>query len=195
MSSSPPFQFWDTLDDPAAWLTADRDNPGRALAALEALDDPEIRSVVEVGPGPGYDWQDFWRGSRVQYEAIEGSPGMVAHLKRTLPDMPVRVGTFEDLGTAAYDLAYVKAVLEHQRGFREALGHLLRAARRKVLVEWYLPPGDVEELRVDAHGIPANRYARADVLAFLAEHGAAAEVQGFMFLGRHQELWTIRPRG
>jgi len=171
----PRLDVWDGA--PIGFLSDDRPNPARAAAAAMIADlaAKGVRSMVEVGPGPGFDYVDHFRGLPVSYVAYEPSATLRSVFLLSAPGADIRPGGYVDLPPESYDLCYTKATLEHQRDFRHALHRMLLAARR-VLINWYLPPDEKGALRYSPEeGIWYNRYVRSEVIDFIHQHGYVVE--------------------
>ncbi len=174
--NEPRFRLWDEV--PKTFLQDDRANPARVSAevVVRALIERGCASMVEVGPGPGFDYIDHFRQLPIAYSAYEASAGLRGLFASAAPDADLRVGGFLDLAPGSFDVVYTKATLEHQPDFRDGLRRMIHAARRYVLINFYLPPGQVWESK-EGQGVFFNRYVESDVLAFVKECGASVEAR------------------
>lgn len=189
----PCVDFWNELTEEPAFI--DRQNEVRALAAKAVADfaGEDGCSLVEVGPGPGYDYRDAFRTiPGLTYRALEISGAMRRIFHGHAPEADVRVGSFLDLPPGTADIAYTKSTLEHQRDFRDALHRLILAARRCAMVSWYLPPEAQERIRLGERGIWYNVYARSDVLDFIRRLDRNVEIRKSE--RSPNELWLITAR-
>ena len=189
---SPSFHYWDSVD-PATFLAHDWENPSRAWATTRALEAARAGdgTLLEVGPGPGVDYARAFReavlAGALQYSAVEGSGTLHAALAARYPEATWRCEPLLQLGPASADVVYARHVLEHQPALQPALSILLAAARRTVVLTWYRPPGP-RAFGETWKGVPCQTYARADVLAGIAEAGfrivASERVDG-------DEAWVL----
>lgn len=172
----PRFQLWNQV--PRTFLEDDRANPARISAEVivRALIERGCSSMVEIGPGPGFDYVDHFRGLPISYAAYEASDGLRRLFSASAPDVDLRPGGFLDLAPQSFDLVFTKATLEHQPDFRDGLRRMIHAARRYVLINFYLPPGSFED-RKEGQGVWFNRYLESEVESFVGECGAKVEAR------------------
>jgi len=179
------FRLWNQLDA-TKFLLDDRANPARAMAAdvikaqVELLGG-QTASMLEIGPGPGFDYGDhFQHIPRLRYTGLEGSSMMLRHCKEQHPNADFQRGDFTTLqqySAQSFDITYAKAIFEHQEDFEVPLHLMLSVTKRLAVVNWYLPPGPVEELRyIAAEPMYYNRYAAADVRAAVLTAGFELEI-------------------
>jgi len=183
----PAFDIWET--NPSDFLASDRENPARAAAAA-IIRKLGVRTMTEVGPGPGYDYADHFAAIGLKYVAYEPSVRLRTAFNLLAPGVDARPGSFLDLPPASCDLVYTKATLEHQRDFRDGLLRMIQAARH-VLINWFLPPAATEVIQITKAGYWINTYRKDDVMAFLSSHGCTAEVHA-QPSPPGNELWLIR---
>ena len=75
----------------------------------------------------------------------------------------------------AFDCVLVKDLLEHLDDYRGALAEAARAARRWLVVAFFIPPGRSERLRLHPGGYWLNRYGRREFFRSLASLGFEVE--------------------
>jgi len=179
------FDLWDKLP-PDRFLTDDRHNPARALAAgivrKEVARLGGSASLLELGPGPGFDYADHFSAiAGLEYSALEGSKKLLAHCTQRFPQADFQLGGFLALQRRqerSIDIVYAKAVFEHQASFQEPLRSFLRVARSLALINWYLPPGPTAQLRYnEQERMHYNRYAAGAVLKEITDAGFALEIR------------------
>lgn len=190
--------FWDTVPD--QFLADDRNNPARAAAAailLEHARKTGLRSLLEVGPGMGFDFADHFQphvvSKDITYQGVEGSTGLHSRLQQQYPVGDWVLGTFDDLTPASYDMAYTKATLEHQGTLEAPLVALLQAARSLVVINWYRPPGlQQEQVYQSKQQVWYTTWRQADVLEVIARFGTC-EIQEVP--GSTNVLYIVRKTG
>lgn len=114
LDDKPDFRFWEHLAAPTTFLDDDRANPARAAAAAIVASEIEqgARSLVEIGPGPGYDYIDhFSRIPGLAYAAYEGARTLRDAFLAVAPGVDVRLGGFEHLEPDSADIVYTKATV------------------------------------------------------------------------------------
>lgn len=179
-STAPRFDYWEA-QEPTSFLAHDHEAPSRAVAASLTLERlalvGSVPLLLEVGPGPGVDYERFFRPAvlrgAVRYVGVEGTANLCTSLGRRFPEAEWRRQTIMDLQPQSADVVYVRAVLEHQLALEPSLGQLCAAARHALVLTWYRPPA--AEARCDWYdltpGIPAQTYRRSDVLEAVARSG------------------------
>ena len=195
------FTVWNGLPAPGEFLADDRANPARRVAVVLMLDELALGAqapldVLELGPGPGWDYGDHFRplvqAGVLRYRAIEGSEAFVRSMRERWPEVDVRQGTFEDLEPGSADVVYCKAVIEHQPGFRAPLQRLVEAARRLLILTWYRPPIEAGEVRCFGKGCWYNTYNRGDVMGFLRGLGCRELEIVPVRWTPDNEVWSVR---
>jgi hypothetical protein len=162
-SVSPDFGYWNSVN-PAEFLAHDWENPSRKWAAEAAVKAANGGELLEVGPGPGVDYDRYFRTAALTYTGVEGSANLFTALCARFPDGRWANGTIADLPALSADVVYARHVLEHQPALEPALSQLLGAARHAVILTWYRPPGPVAFHEV-WRGVHCRTFARADVFA------------------------------
>lgn len=175
MTAAPSFRWWDA-QDPAHFLEHDWQNPSREWATGEAIKAVKAKrggSLLEVGPGNGVDYERHFRTAKVRYTAYEGSLTLCNALRERFPTVTWRHAQIADLPPLAADVVYARHVLEHQPALEPALGQLLDAAKRVVVLTWYRPPAPIARCDFyDAHpDIPCQTFALRDVQAAVERAG------------------------
>jgi len=160
------FEVWEK-QDPERFLQDERDSEARTWAAKTILSlakqvqrrrrgakarrDPV--PIIEMGCGPGIDYAEHFRKMReVSYLGIDGCRRFIESLQERFPEGRFLLGTFADLAAESADILYAKAVFEHQPQLEEPLSSFLGAARRWAIVNWYLPPNEVELINYAPRG-------------------------------------------
>jgi SAM-dependent methyltransferase len=191
------FSFWNTVDL-TKFLAKDRRQPSRALCAeifsMAMPPAPMKATLIEVGCGTGFDYLDHFRHiDRLDYLGLDGSQAMVEHCKKEACADCFVLGTFETLQECkrgAFDFSYVKAVLEHQPDFEPALRALLRVTKMFSILNWYLAPGETEELGYrDDLPMHYNRYSAAAVQSVVQDCGFSV----LQVPAGPNELWLLKP--
>ena len=148
--------FYDTFADqaptrPGRWIL-ERLNEHHAgvLAGLR----PEIRSVLEIGPGAGA-FADACIGRGLRYSAVEPNARLAAAIRARGCDVSEDFAPPIHFPDGAFDCVHAAHVLEHSPTFREAL-ELLREVRR-VLV-----PGGCASIVVPDFDHAGPEFYRAD---------------------------------
>jgi hypothetical protein len=171
--TAPSFTYWNSVD-PTTFLDHDWENPSREWAAERAIEAAKGGSLLEVGPGPGVDYRNHFRHAvamgRFQYIGYEGSWTLFDALQNRFPEVRFCNATIADLPPLSADVVYARHVLEHQPALEPALGSILAAARRTVVLTWYRPPADraIDHVWNDVH---CQTYARNDVMESVAAAG------------------------
>jgi len=208
--STSTVNFWDSAPD--RFLEDDRANEARCVAAAAIAGEAGKRGKVdllEVGFGPGFDlldhlWPLLKSGRISSYVGFDGSVGMVERLRLAVQAKAVeaplpktrkvdlRHGTFADLEPDVADVAYTKALFEHQPEFAGPLRSFIRAARKLAIINWYRPPATAELRDYDAAiGVHSITWRRADVERVLVELGCTWTTR-LMPERPCNELWFVR---
>lgn len=181
MAATTDFEYWNGLSKPAVdtFLANDWDNPARARAAeiIKGWVAAGAVSLVEVGPGPGIDYDRFLsKIGDLKYTAFEGSKNLRDNLVSKFPGATFHHGTFADLPDKGFDIAYTKATFEHQPDFEEPLKFFLRSTRRFALINWYRPP-TIAENREYSHAdkMHYNTYLKSTVNSLIHKEGFSLE--------------------
>ncbi len=167
------FDYWENA--PSEFIADDRLNPARAAAAtiVQALAVEHIGiTLAEVGPGPGFDYLDHFRSMpAVRFTAVECCKAVAVRLREH--NANVRLGGFDLLsdGAETFDVVYTKATLEHQPDWLDPLAAMIAAARRLVIVNFYLPPIDQPALlRYSAEQqMHYNHYDARRIAAYISD--------------------------
>lgn len=168
VSTGPNFRYWNQVD-PCQFLAHDWENPSREWAAGKAIEFTGDGLLLEVGPGPGVDYERYFKGV-VSYCGFEGSANLWHSLCARFPETAWHQLTIDDLRPLSADVVYARHVMEHQPALEPALGQMLGAARHVVVLTWYRPPaekafGEVWE------GVHCQTFARAEVMAAVERAG------------------------
>jgi len=193
--TDPNFRYWDSVD-PETFLDHDWQNPSRAWATEHAIAAAAQGdgTLLEVGPGPGVDYDRHFRAAvqadRIRYKAYEGSENLCNALRLRFPESSWHWAKISDLEPGIADVVYARHVLEHQPALEPALGLLLAAARKTVVLTWYRPPGPSAFGEI-WEGVPCQTYARPEVMARLAAAGfQIVDHQSFPTSG--DETWVLQ---
>jgi len=190
MKQSVDSSFWEHVD-PELFLENDRGNSTRETTA-RIVRELCPASMIEIGVGTGIDYEDHFRHIKgLEYRGVDISVAFVQRLIQRNGSERFQYGTFDDLTPASFDIVYTKATLEHQPSFIAPLRSMLSAARRCVLINWYLPPGDDEHLSYnEAIKVHYNCYAKTDVVGTIESSGwvlsSVVTVEGST-----NELWIL----
>lgn len=185
------FGYWDSVQ-PESFLAHDWENPSRQWATRQAIDLAKGGTLLEVGPGPGVDYDRYFRGAvqaeQLRYIAYEGSENLCSSLQSRYPESSFHWAKISDLQPKIADVVYARHVLEHQPALEPALGQLLNAARSFVVLTWYRPPGPTAFGEV-WEGVDCQTYQRAEVLKQLTAHGFGIAEQSAFPSG--DEAWVL----
>lgn len=198
----PDFTYWDNVDR-GKFLSHDWANQSRhwatAQAVALALWYRSYPKVVEIGPGGGFDYRNFFRSfvkrQLINYMGIEGSTGLCAGLRSEFPEVAWYNQTLDELPENCADVLYVRHVLEHQPELEPALMALFRAAPIIVLT-WYRPPST--EPRTDMNGaIHCHTFDRGQVMDLVSRsrHRITSSVQchsGRDNGNNFDEVWVLQ---
>lgn len=194
----PDFRYWDSVE-PSTFLEHDWANPSRVWATTEAIKAAKGGSLLEVGPGPGVDYERaFSKAEGIDYAGWEGSGNLCAALRVKYPDAAWVHGQIADLGEESADVVYTRHVLEHQPALEPALSQLLGAARKAVVLTWYRPPGPVAFFEV-WEGVHCQTFQREEVMQSVAAAGwKISKRQTFPTqpggVEGGDEGWVLKPR-
>ena len=182
--------FWEGLPALSSFLADDRENPARAAAAATIAALGPV-SLVEVGPGSGYDLGDHFMplvAAGMRYVGYEPTRKLREYLQQVYkhPRVSILAGSFDELPLRGFDVAYTKATFEHLPDCRKAIKRFVQAAQRLAIVNWYRPPEPVAELNY-IDGVHYNTYAVADVMS--AVQGLYGRLERRM-VGTN-ELWVF----
>lgn len=199
MSTRPNFIYWNATD-PAGFLADDWENPSRIWAGLkvrEAIAGGAC-SLVEVGPGPGIDYERQFRAlvkdGKLYYTGFEGSSNFCQNLADKFPESVWRNLQILDLPPGGFDVVYEKAVLEHQPCLEPCFSTLLAAARRHVVIIWYRPPHDAPFVHaIGPDGCHYCTFNLSDVLA-LVERAGWKVIEQKHFENPVNEGWVLGRR-
>jgi hypothetical protein len=189
MTASPDFRYWNSVD-PSTFLDHDWQNPSRQWATREAIKAAKGGTLLEVGPGPGVDYERYFAKAKgFDYVGWEGSRTLYDALRTRFPDALWGNRTIADLGAQAADVIYLRHVLEHQPALEPALSTVLAAARKAVVLTWYRPPGPVAFFEV-WEGVHCQTYKRSDVLESVARAGFRIDKSETFESG--DEAWLLK---
>jgi hypothetical protein len=170
---SPNFTYWNGVD-PATFLNHDWENPSREWACEVAIKAAAGGTLLEVGPGPGVDYGNHFQHAvltgRVAYTGYEGSRTLYDALRSRFRESAWENLTIADLPPSGADVVYARHVMEHQPALDPALGQLLNAARRVVVLTWYRPPAREAIVHI-WEGVHCQTYERNQVLDVVARAG------------------------
>jgi hypothetical protein len=167
--TTPSFTYWNSVN-PTTFLKHDWENPSRQFAAEKAIELATGGTLLEVGPGPGVDYRRWFSRADVDYCGYEGSQSLHAALQRRFPEAVWQCKTIADMEPLSADVVYARHVMEHQPALEPALGQLLSAAKKYVVLTWYRPPAPRASYDI-WEGVIAHTYKRNSVLAAVASHG------------------------
>jgi len=146
---------------------------GERLASAGAL------RLLEIGFGSGIDYRGLEQAGLLE------SPGLVyvgADVTRAFTEharahftalLPVLIGGYTlPFADGAFDVVYLRHILEHQVHYRALMKEVFRVCAGSVFVTFFMPLAEAAEddIRFDGTWYH-NRYARADFLAFCRDHG------------------------
>jgi methyltransferase family protein len=186
-SITPDFRYWNSVD-PAHFLEHDWQNPSRVWATAKAIGAAKNGTLLEVGPGPGVDYERHFAASGVPYVGWEGSTNLCKALRFRFPEATWVNGDLSAIPAALADVVYARHVMEHQPALDPALGWLLGAARGTVVLTWYRPP-DLTAYSDYWEGVHCHTFARADVLQAIERHGFRIMEQQTFASG--DETWVL----
>jgi hypothetical protein len=189
MTASPDFRYWNSVD-PSTFLDHDWQNPSRQWATREAIKAAKGGTLLEVGPGPGVDYERYFSKAKgFRYKGWEGSLNLCIALQSRFPKAMWVNGELLGVPTAYADVVYARHVMEHQPALEPALARLLGAARHTVVLTWYRPPGPVAFFEV-WEGVHCQTYKRSDVLESVARAGFRIDKSELFTSG--DEAWLLR---
>lgn len=192
--TAPSFRYWDSVQ-PGSFLKHDWENPSRAWATDKAIGEAVKAdgTVLEVGPGPGVDYERHFREAvksfAIRYSAYEGSQTLQDALQRRFPESTWHWRPLHMLPPQSAAVIYARHVLEHQPALEPALTTLLNAARVAVVLTWYRPPADhaFGEVWED---VPCNTWNRTEVLRSVKAAGFKLSTKKLFPSG--DEAWILR---
>jgi hypothetical protein len=201
-TTTPDFRYWNSVD-PSSFLAHDWENPSRQWAAEKAIDLVGRGTIIEVGPGQGLDYERYFRprelAAQFSYIGYEGSLNLCTALRDRYPGKQWHNEALTDIPPQSAGVVYVRHVLEHQPALEPALGAILAAARRYVVLTWYRQPA-VRAIDHVWNGVHCQTYARSDVMEAVAAAGfRLAESQRFPSVAARSfrsgdECWVLERR-
>lgn len=104
-------------------------------------------SVLDVGCGPGHNYETFLRfGPNVsEYKGLDYSQVMIQGCLLKYPEANFKVGDVRDIkeSDASWDVVIVQDCLEHTNGYEKPVYEALRVAKKRVIISfWHLTEND-----------------------------------------------------
>jgi GT2 family glycosyltransferase len=159
-------------------------------------------NLLDVGCGPGAMWVHFeLHRPRFCWEGADATEKMVMIARRLFPNVPVvhADSTCLPFQAKAFDIVLLRHVLEHlpaafvQRTLEEAL----RVARRKVVIDFYVPPvdGAMSHIARVGQNFLETQWSRTELAAWIASGGGRiAERQSLPGgVNETNEVWILEP--
>lgn len=107
----------------------------------EYLKQQQYESILDIPCGAGADFYGLIQDSiEIAYQGVEITPKLVDFCHNH--GVPVVQGSIERIPFAneTFDIAYARHILEHLSYYHTALKELIRAAKKEVLVVFFIPP-------------------------------------------------------
>ncbi len=114
------------------------DYPSRAKVRELVCDNV---SVLDVGCSTGVEYEGFKKyGPYVKYTGVDFTPNSVRIAAKLFPEVPFLMGDIRALPFSAksFDVVLARHIFEHLPEIERALGELLRVARQKVIIVFFL---------------------------------------------------------
>ena len=151
--------YWDKLsgDDESAanYMISYGEGPGSPLRHLigSLINDGE--SVLDVGAGPGWNWEHFQEhGPEIgDYKGLDYSQRFVRVVNLRVgkePGFKFLLGDVRDIKEPnnSWDVVIMQDVLEHTNGYKKPINEALRVAMKRIIVTfWRL--GDTDKINDD----------------------------------------------
>lgn len=143
-------------------------------------DEKKPISVLECGVGCYIDYERYWAARQyVEYHGLDVTPQIVE--LGWSRGITVWEGSIEAIPCPdnAFDVVYCRHVLEHLPSWEDALLEMLKVARDRVIVAFFLLDLDAEADRIYYDTVPEvpatyhNVYSRANISRWLDDRGYA----------------------
>lgn len=146
--------YWDMLmgDDEGAanYMESYGEGPGSALRHFIGALINDGESVLDVGAGPGWNWEHFEQyGPELSaYKGLDYSQRFVRVVNKRVGDVErfeFGLGDVRNIKEPdrSWDVVLLQDVLEHTNGYEKPLKEALRVARKRVIVTfWHLTEDD-----------------------------------------------------
>jgi len=105
------------------------------------------KTLLDVGCGLAIDYE-YCRDIQIEYSGVDITESFVLTAQQKYPGVEIKVGRIQDLPfeNEEKDIVMVRSVFEHLPEFEPALTELTRVAKHLVVIGWFLPPTDEEEI-------------------------------------------------
>jgi hypothetical protein len=191
------FRWWDEQSkrEPERFLEHDFINQSRQHATNLVIELAQefFGTVIEVGPGQGYDYEHYFRSAveqgRLAYKGVEGSEGLRSALQQRFPEVPWQHGLLASLLPSSADVLYARHVFEHQADLASSMRAFLNAANHAAVICWYRPPSLTPKSEI-WQDIPHQTWYRPDV--FVCVERAGFEVALCDEMTQGDEVWVLR---
>jgi SAM-dependent methyltransferase len=105
-------------------------------------------SVLDIGCQTGVEYQGLSEhGPPVRYTGVELSPAAVQLAQKYFPDATFLVGDVQqglDLDDQSFDTVFCRHLLEHLSDIDRAIPEMLRLARQRIIMVFFLAPRDLD---------------------------------------------------
>lgn len=135
-------KLMETVEVAGVYMETYGEGPGTALRHFigSLINDDE--SVLDVGCGPGHNYQHFkLYGPSVTYKGKDYASLFIKACNSKFPEANFELGDVRDFKEAdrSWDVVIMQDVLEHTNGYEKPLSEALRVARKRIIVTfWHL---------------------------------------------------------
>ncbi|MBI4053300.1 MAG: class I SAM-dependent methyltransferase [Candidatus Diapherotrites archaeon] len=173
-------------------------------ALYAAINRTAGRKVLDIGCGPGIFFDGFRKNCKTKtYIGIDITPKMVKIAKKRFPEADFRKGdiTKLDFKDAEYSICIISHVLEHlaPETCKKAIRESVRVAKRKVIIEFFIPPREKETTR-QLDYFYYNQYDGKELKKFIRSLNCKIKITKIIdkeqpiIKNRHYEIWEIEKK-
>jgi ubiquinone/menaquinone biosynthesis C-methylase UbiE len=137
----------------------------------------KYKSVIDFGAGLCEDYFGFIEAnSGVHYNAVDFTDQFVEKAKKTGIHIFKESAEKTHFRDMVVDVAYCRHLLEHLDYYEKALTEMIRVSMKEVIVTFFFPPEDKEELRMN-NGLPHNLYSKKKIEEFLWKNNRVVDIE------------------
>lgn len=164
------------INDFKVW-TGDFNQPSKVYFRQHVINN-NYQSIIDCGCGLAEDFFGFQQDQyKIEYTGLDSCQFFIETNKsKNINMVKAELDGNLPLSDSIYDCVYCREVLEHLPHYKNALPELIRIAKKEVIIVFFIPPGETEEINYwQEQDLYHNKYSLSDIESYLSSNSKVKE--------------------